>query len=206
MRVGLVGGGYWGSKHLRVCAGLAEIDELVLAELDEKRRESLMAAFPSIDGVATLDELLERVDAVIIATKPGTHASLGRSVLSAGKHCLIEKPMATNLADALELQELATENNVVLMTGHTFEFNPVVDEIKRRIRLDELGKIHYVRSMRLNLGLYQSDVNVVWDLAPHDVSIINFILDDTPSRVTSWANRSRLVARSVQDPRAHDRG
>ena len=190
MRVGLVGGGYWGSKHLRVCAGLPEIDELYLAELDAGRRKSLVGSFPSVRGVESLADMLDDVDAVIIATKPGTHLDLGRQVLSAGKHCLIEKPLATSLDDALELHRLAEENDLVLMTGHTFEFNPVVDELKRRVRSDELGRLNYIRSLRLNLGLYQNDVNVIWDLAPHDVSIINFILDDTPTTVSTWAQTS----------------
>lgn len=190
MHVGLIGGGYWGSKHLRVLAGLEDVDRVTLIELDPARRKSLVGSFPSVDAVDDLDAVLGDLDAVVVATKPETHLPLGRKILEAGKHVLIEKPLVTTLSGAAELCALAEQQGLVLMTGHTFEFNPVVDEVKSLIGSGVLGDIHYIRSLRLNLGLYQSDVNVVWDLAPHDVSIINYLLNEAPARVTAWGRRS----------------
>ncbi len=190
MHIGVVGGGYWGSKHLRVFAGMGDVDQLTLIESVPERRDALVEAFPMVRAVGDLDQVLDELDGVVIATKPKSHVSLGLKVLQAGKHALIEKPMATSVADARELCDVAAANNLVLMAGHTFEFNPVVVELKRRIVDGELGDIHYLRSLRLNLGLYQSDVNVVWDLAPHDVSIINFLLSDSPTTVTAWGHHS----------------
>jgi len=169
---------------------MGDVDELTLIEAMPERRAALVEAFPMVRAVGHLDEVLDDLDGVVIATKPRSHVSLGLKVLRAGKHALIEKPMATSVAEATLLCREAAANDLVLMAGHTFEFNPVVVELKRRIADGQLGDIHYIRSLRLNLGLYQSDVNVVWDLAPHDVSIINFLLDDSPTCVTAWGHHS----------------
>jgi predicted dehydrogenase len=190
MHIGVVGGGYWGSKHLRVFASMADVDQVTLVEAVDERRQSLVEAFPNIGSAAHLDEVLDDLDGVVIATKPRSHISLGLKVLRAGKHALIEKPLATSVAEAQMLCREAEANGLVLMAGHTFEFNPVVIELEKRIREGQLGQIHYLRSLRLNLGLFQSDVNVIWDLAPHDISIINFLLGETPSEVTAWGHRA----------------
>lgn len=190
MHIGVVGGGYWGSKHLRVFAGLPGAQSVTLIEQDEARRKSVLNTFPAVKGAGDLDEVLDDLDGVVIATRAKSHVELGLKVLRAGKHVLIEKPMAVSAAEADLLCREAEANKSVLMAGHTFEFNPVVVELKRRILEGELGRIHYIRCHRLNLGLYQSDVNVIWDLAPHDVSIINYLLDDSPTTVTAWGHRS----------------
>lgn len=190
MHIGVVGGGYWGSKHLRVFAAMPEVQRLTLIETDPEIRKSLVSAFPGVEAVADLDNVLDELDGVVIATKPKSHTALGLKALRAGKHALIEKPMATSVEDATLLCREATKNNLVLMAGHTFEFNPVVVELKKRINSGELGDIHYIRSMRLNLGLYQGDVNVIWDLAPHDISILNYLLDEMPATITAWGHRS----------------
>lgn len=190
MRVGVVGGGYWGSKHLRVFAGMSSVSEVTLIERVPELRAQLAASFPGVRVAADLDDVLDQLDGVVIATKPSSHFELGRKVLEAGKHALIEKPMTTSLADAIRLQGLAQDNGLILMAGHTFEFNPVVVELRRRIEAGELGDIHYMRAMRLNLGLYQGDINVVWDLAPHDFSIMNYLLDDSPTSVTAWGHQA----------------
>ncbi len=190
MHIGIIGGGYWGSKHLRVFAGMAGVERLTLVEKLESVRKGLVGSFPMVEAVSDLDDVLDDLDAVVIATKPKTHSELGLKALRAGKHVLIEKPMATSVAEAALLCHEADANGLVLMAGHTFEFNPVVVELKRRIDASELGDIHYIRSLRLNLGLYQSDVNVVWDLAPHDISIINYLLDESPTTVTAWGHQS----------------
>jgi predicted dehydrogenase len=190
MHLAVIGGGYWGSKHLRVLAGLSEVQRLTLVEVDEERRKRLTDAFPSVEAAATLAEVIDDIDGAVVATRPTSHVELGLQLLERGKHALIEKPLATSVADAAELCRVARANNAMLMAGHTFEFNPAVMELKKRMDSGELGQIHYMRSLRLNLGLYQSDVNVVWDLAPHDVSIMNHLLDDAPDRVSTWAQAS----------------
>jgi predicted dehydrogenase len=136
---------------------------------------NLQAAFP-------------HVDAVVIATPPQTHAELALLAVREGKHVLVEKPLATSLLDAELLVEAARGADVVTMVGHTFQYNPAVRELRRRLVSGELGRIYYIHSARLNLGLYRPDVNVVWDLAPHDVSILNYLLGSQPDAVMAWGD------------------
>ena len=133
---------------------------------------------------------------MIVATPPETHCDVALKCLRAGKHVLLEKPIAKSTSEALLLVEEARRSNLTLMPGHTFEFNPAVHELKRRIVGGELGRIHYIHSSRLNLGLYRPDVNVVWDLAPHDISIMNYLLDSVPTTVAGWAS---LNAGEIED-------
>ena len=123
---------------------------------------------------------------LIIASPPQSHAELALEALRAGKHVLVEKPLATCAEDARVLVREAERQDRILMVGHTFEFNPAVIELRRRLQRGDLGDIYYVHSSRLNLGLFRRDVNVVWDLAPHDVSILNYILGSFPTAVTAW--------------------
>ena len=147
-----------------------------------------MAAFPASIAYQDLDTALPDVDAVIVASPPHTHCDVALKCLRAGKHVLLEKPIAKSISEALLLVDEARGSNLILMPGHTFEFNPAVHELKRRIVGGELGRIHYIHSSRLNLGLYRPDVNVVWHLAPHDISIMNYLLDLAPSTVAGWAS------------------
>jgi predicted dehydrogenase len=187
MRVGVVGCGYWGSKHVRVLDSAAGVDRAVIIEPDDERRADLSMKFPRAGSAATLKEGLEQVDAVVIATPARTHAALARIAMEAGKHVLVEKPMATSTADAVDLGRLAADQGTTLMVGHTFEHHAAVHALKDVITRGSLGDLRYLSSARLNLGLYQPDVNVIWDLAPHDVSIINFLLDSVPRSVDCWA-------------------
>jgi predicted dehydrogenase len=187
-RIGVVGCGYWGAKHVRVLSGLHHVGGLAVIEQDAGRRHDIVAAFPAVRAFADLEAALPHLDAVIIATPPRSHAELALIALRQGKHVLIEKPMATTLADARLLVEEARRAGVVLMVGHTFEFNAAVRELKRRLERGELGSVYYIHSARLNLGLYRSDVNVVWDLAPHDIAILNYLLGSVPTAVTAWGS------------------
>lgn len=189
MRVGVLGCGYWGSKHLRVLQSLPEVDGVVAIDTREDVRRDLLSSSDRLTAAASLEDALDSVDALVIATRPATHASLGLQAIEAGKHVLIEKPLATSSDDALRLIDAAEVADVTLMVGHTFEFNAGVWELKSLVQGQELGQIYYMDAARLNLGLYQSDVNVVWDLAPHDVSIMNYILDAVPSGVEAWGSR-----------------
>jgi predicted dehydrogenase len=186
MRVGVVGCGYWGAKHVRVLSGLPEVDNVVIIEPDDGRREQLHREHPTTSTARSLTEGLPMVDAVVIATPARTHSTLAHIVLDAGKHALVEKPMATSARDAVSLARLADERGLTLMVGHTFEHHEAVQTLQHIVQSGELGDLRYLTSSRLNLGLYQSDVNVVWDLAPHDVSIMNYLLGEAPTSVNCW--------------------
>jgi predicted dehydrogenase len=138
---------------------------------------------------ASLEDALPHVDAVVIATPPASHAPLALKAIAAGKHVLIEKPMATTTDAARLIIDAAAAAGVVLMPGHTFEHNAAVNKLRDLVRGGHLGKLFYLDSARLNLGLYQRDVNVILDLAPHDISILNFVLGALPTTVTVWASR-----------------
>ncbi len=189
MRVGVVGCGYWGSKHVRVLHGISGIDRVVAVDSSEDRLTELARSFPNTVLHSSIGSALPDVDALIVATPPRTHAGLAIRAMAAGKSVLIEKPMATSSADARLLIEEADRRSVVLMVGHTFEHNSAVWKLRELVQGGELGHVHYLDSARLNLGLYQSDVNVIWDLAPHDVSIFNFVLGAEPSSVQAWGSR-----------------
>lgn len=189
IRVAVVGCGYWGSKHSRVLHALDEVDQVVHVDRREDRLGALARAFPGARGFATLQAALPFVDAVVVATPPTRHLPLALSALRAGKHVLVEKPMTTTSADARRLIDAAAEAGRTLMVGHTFEYNAAVWKLRELVRSGELGDLYYIDTARLNLGLYQSDVNVVMDLAPHDVSIINHLLGRTPVAVEAWGSR-----------------
>lgn len=188
LAVAVVGCGYWGSKHVRVLSTLPEVARVIVVDPNPKIRDAIVAAFPGVEGASELGNVLSQVQAVIVATPPKNHAEVALLALRAGKHVLIEKPLTTTLAEARTLVAAALEQGTVLMAGHTFEFNPAVRELRRRMDEGELGTIHYIHSARLNLGLYRSDVNVVWDLAPHDISIMNYLLRSTPTVVGAWGS------------------
>jgi predicted dehydrogenase len=144
-----------------------------------------------VEKVATsLDQVLDRVDAVVVATPPGSHHDVAVQAMHAGKHVLVEKPMAVSIADAEAMVAAAHANEVQLTVGHTFEYNPAVRQLRDIIRSGQLGRVLYVDSARLSLGLYQSDVNVIWDLAPHDISITSYLLDELPVSTSVWAQRN----------------
>ncbi len=190
VHVTVVGYGYWGSKHVRVLSAMPDV-EVSVVDTDPERLREVAVFRPSLGMISTdLDAVLDRTDAVLVATSPATHAGIGLRALHAGKHVLIEKPLATTVADAEELVAAAAANDVQLMVGHTFEYNPAVRRLRELIRDGELGRVLSIDTARLNLGLYRSDVNVIWDLAPHDISITSYLLDEMPVSVSVWAQRN----------------
>ncbi len=188
LRVGVVGCGYWGSKHVRVLSSLTGVEQVIAIEPREQRRRELSKAFSGLPSFTSLEPALEHVDAVIVATPPSTHVPLALAAIAAGKHVLVEKPLAMSVAGAQEVIGEAAANGVTLMVGHTFEYNAGVWKLREIVENNELGKLYYIDTARLNLGLYQSDVNVVWDLAPHDISITNYVLGSQPSVVQTWGS------------------
>ena len=189
IRIGVIGCGYWGSKHVRVLHGLDGVAEVALIDERIGRLESFARSYPSDPGYTTLDAALPHVDAVIVATPPTSHVSLALKAMRAGKHVLVEKPLATTNVDAERLVATSYDVGATLMVGHTFEYNSAVWKLQSLIQSQALGDLYYLDSARLNLGLYQSDVNVVYDLAPHDVSIMNHLLGRHPDSVQAWAAR-----------------
>ena len=197
LRLAVVGCGYWGAKHVRVLSSLPGVKDVVVVDPDATRRTAVASVLRTAEAYDSVEAALPHVDAVVVATPPRSHAEVALAALRQGKHVLVEKPLATSLADACRLIHEAKKQGVVLMSGHTFEFNPAVRELRSRVSRGELGTIRYLSSARLNLGLYRQDVNVVWDLAPHDVSIMNFVLGSTPTSVQAWGSMN--VRRGVED-------
>jgi predicted dehydrogenase len=189
MRLGVVGCGYWGSKHVRVLHSVPEVEQVIGIDPRRERLRELKRDFPALKTFEQLDEALNDVDAIIVATPPETHARVGMAAMQAGKSVLIEKPLATSTIDARQLVDMADRLGLVLGVGHTFEYNAAVWKLRDLVDSGDLGNVHYIDSARLNLGLYQADVNVIWDLAPHDVSICNYVLGSKPSRVEAWGCR-----------------
>lgn len=185
MNVGVIGYGYWGSKHVRVLCSLPGTEVHVI-EADPRRRELAQIAFPAVQASDSLESALGDLDALIVATPPRSHAPLAMQAVEAGVHVLIEKPLARTSAEAEELVETAEARGLVLMAGHTFEYNAAVTHLKQTLDSGVLGSVYYLDSSRRNLGLYQSDVNVIWDLAPHDISISNYLIGETPGSVRAW--------------------
>ncbi|MGY1812811.1 Gfo/Idh/MocA family protein [Blastococcus sp. SYSU D00820] len=186
-RIAVVGYGYWGSKHVRVLSTMPGV-AVTVVDASPARLAEAAARYPAADLCTDLGEALRNVDAVVVATPPGSHAALARQALEAGRHVLVEKPLTTSVEDAQMLVETAKRRGVQLMVGHTFEYNAAVWKLRELVRSGALGRILYVDTARLSLGRYQSDVNVIWDLAPHDISIVSYILDDLPTSAAVWAH------------------
>jgi len=197
LQIAVLGCGYWGSKHVRVLQGLADVERVIAVDQDVDRLISLQKVLPGLTSRTRLEDALDEVDAVVVATPPRSHAPIAMRILEAGKHALVEKPLATSSAEARELVATAEARGLTLMVGHTFEHNPAVWKLRELVESGVVGDVLYVDSARLNLGLYQPDVNVIWDLAPHDISIFNFVLRSAPSSVHAWG--SMHAHRSLED-------
>ena len=189
LRIGVVGGGYWGSKHVRALSSIDAVEKVVVIDPSRPRAEALARAFSNVDTYPALPCALDEVDAVVIATPPGTHTPLALEAIQAGKHVLVEKPLAVSVLDARSMVEASRRAGVVLMVGHTFAYHSAVRTLRDMVQDRTIGDPYYLDSARLNLGLYQHDTNVIFDLAPHDVSICNFVLDARPVKVECWASR-----------------
>jgi predicted dehydrogenase len=175
VRVGLAGLGYWGPNLLRNASELENVDVLAVCDLDQRALDRHGRRYPHVAKTRDFDDLLgEAIDAVIVATPIATHFDLARRALLAGKHVLVEKPLACDVDDAQELRRLARERDLVVMPGHTFLYSPPVLAIKRLLDAGELGRVHFATSSRVNLGIHQRDNSVVRDLAPHDFSILTY--------------------------------
>ena len=182
IKVGLVGYGYWGPNLARNFSISPHFELTALAEPRAERRERALAQYPALRPHDAGEELIAAsdIEAVAIATPVATHFTFAEQALRLGKHVLVEKPLASSVPEGEELAALAARQGVTLMVDHTFLFTGAVQAIRRLYQGGELGRISYYDSMRVNLGLFQPDVNVLWDLGPHDLSIMDFILEEEP--------------------------
>jgi predicted dehydrogenase len=182
--VAVVGAGYWGPNLVRNFHASEDWAVRCVVDPDRARLERLLRIYPTVAGFDALEQALSdaRVDAVALATPPRTHRELAVRAIDAGKHVLVEKPLAESYRDAEDLCERARRAGVRLMTDHTFLYTGSVEKLRSLREQGDLGKVYYIDSTRVNLGLFQQS-NVLWDLAPHDVSIINYVLDEIPTSV-----------------------
>jgi predicted dehydrogenase len=187
IRIGVIGYGYWGPKLVRNFAELDGTHVAWVVDPQHERLASVASRYPAIRTSADYRDVIgdPSIDAVAIATPVLTHFELGMAALRAGKHVLMEKPLASTSDDASRLLEEASRRRLVLMVDHTFVFTPAVQKIRELTQAGELGQIHYYDSVRINLGLFQHDVNVLWDLAVHDLSIMDFVLARQPVAVSA---------------------
>jgi predicted dehydrogenase len=187
LRVAAIGCGYWGPNVIRNLDALPDVELCWVSDADLTRAATVAARYPSSRPTSGTDAIFEDpcVDAVYIATPVSTHSVLVERALHAGKHVLVEKPLATTVDDADALARMAADRGLTLMVGHTFIFSPPVRKVKDLIDSGQIGPIYYVETTRVNLGLFQKDVSVLWDLGPHDLSILMYWLDEVPSAVSA---------------------
>ena len=193
-RVAVVGLGYWGPNLVRNFYELTEFELAWVCDLREERLSTIGRRYPMVATTTSFDEVLSdpSVEAVAIATHVSSHYALALQALAAGKHVFVEKPLAASVAEATELIAATDQARRVLMPGHTFLYSPPVNVIKGLIDAGDLGDIYFVTTSRVNLGLHQPDVSVVWDLAPHDFSILRYWLQETPLSASA-ISRSCIV-------------
>jgi predicted dehydrogenase len=182
----VVGLGYWGPNWVRNLHQLQCASRLVCCDLDNERRQNIRRHHPGVRVTADLDDVLgdREIEAVVVATPVSTHFEVARRCLAAGKSVLVEKPLAMSRRHTAELSRLARETGRTLMVGHTFEYSAPVRKARDLIKSGELGDIFYISSVRANLGVFQRDINVVWDLGTHDISIILLLLGEMPYAVS----------------------
>jgi len=191
LRFGIIGWGYWGPKIARNLDSLPYAKVTMVADLDTNRLAALtLNQYQTWVQTTTqvVDIFHSNIDGIVIATPVRTHYRLAKEALLYGKHVLVEKPLTDNVAEAEELVALAEQQQRVLMVGHTFEYSPAVNELRKLLQSGDLGKIYRIEAERVNLGLFRSDVNVIWDLAPHDMSILLYLLGKKPVQIRVQAH------------------
>ena len=199
VNIAVVGCGYWGPNLIRNFRSLPDCQLKVMCDLSQQRLQHMAQVYPEVEASTSFEGVLKdpEVDGVAIATAVRFHFPMAKASLLAGKHTFIEKPMASSAAECEELIEIAARQGLTLMVGHTFLYSPSVRKIKEIVHTGDIGEIRYICARRLNLGLFQKDINVAWDLAPHDISIILYIMEETP--VTVNCSGSTHVTPKIED-------
>ena len=197
VKIGVVGCGYWGPNLIRNFTQLPDT-KISCCDLSEERLRQMKNLFYDIEIFTDYDKMLSSsVEAVVISTPVATHYELAKKAILAGKHVLIEKPITKTAKEAMELIKLAENKKVILMVDHTFEYVPSVKKIKEIIKDGQLGEVYTINTTRVNLGLFQKDINVLLDLAPHDISILRYLLDEEPVSVRAFAES--FINPKIQD-------
>ncbi|MBV8695346.1 MAG: Gfo/Idh/MocA family oxidoreductase [Ktedonobacteraceae bacterium] len=198
LRFGVIGWGYWGPKIARNLDSLPHASVEMVVDTDPNRLASVALIQPWAQATTDVRKLFRStIDAVVVATPVHTHYKLAKEALLHGKHVLVEKPLAASVEQAEELVALAQQQDRILMVGHIFEYSPAVNELRKLVQAGDLGKIYCVETERLNLGLFRNDINVIWDLAPHDISILLYLFGETPQDI-------RVQADAHVQPHIHD--
>ncbi|MBL8133807.1 MAG: Gfo/Idh/MocA family oxidoreductase [Anaerolineae bacterium] len=199
VNIAVIGSGYWGPNLIRNIAGLPNAALHTVCDLNPKALTQNAQRYPGTRTTPDYAAVLADPDvhAVVLATPAHLHAEMARAAIESGKHVMVEKPLSLRADDAQALVALAAAKNVRLMVGHVFIYNPAVVMLRKLVQQDDLGKMLYVYSARLNLGIVRDDLNAMWNLAPHDFSIINYVLDSAPVRVS--ARGFRLLGRKLED-------
>ncbi len=192
IKIGVIGCGQWGPNHIRVFSQMANSQAAMCADLDKNRLKAIKDLYPQVIATTDYKEILKSkdVDAVCIASPTATHYQFTKEALEHGKHVLCEKPLSLKPEECKKLQELADKKEKILMVGHVFLFNSGINKLKEYLQADELGRIYYAYSLRTNLGPFRYDVNALWDLAPHDISIFNYLFDSSPVNVSARGQKS----------------
>jgi predicted dehydrogenase len=187
LKIGLIGYGYWGINLLRNFMNTPQCTVKTVCDARPERLQAAQRAFPSVGVTTSVNDLLQdtQIDAVVVVTPVFLHYELTKKALENGKHVLVEKPFTASTVEAIELINLAQQKNLKIMVDHTFLFTGSVQKLKALTVSGELGEIQYFDSVRINLGLFQPDVNVIWDLAPHDISILNHLVKEKPISVNA---------------------
>ena len=185
--VAVIGCGYWGMNYVRIFTELLQTHVVVVCDQRPERLQEVARRFSEMKLTTSLDEalMLPDVEGVVVCTEPTSHWPVVEKCLSAGKHVLVEKPITVRSEDAEALIKRASSAGLTLMVGHTFVYNPGVRKVKSYLQNQEAGQIYYLYAQRTNLGPIRNDVNALWDLAPHDISIFNYLLDCTPEWVSA---------------------
>lgn len=193
----MIGAGVWGRNHVRTLATMSDVELACVCDLSAAVRERTARAFPGVFVTESVDALLDRVDAVVVATTARTHAALGLQALRAGKPVLIEKPFALTGADALALAEESERRKVPALVGHLLEFHPVVDRLRSMVQAGSFGEVYYLYSQRLNLGQVRPDENALWSFGPHDISVALYLLGEAPQSVSAQGHS--YLQRGIED-------
>jgi predicted dehydrogenase len=199
VKAALLGYGYWGPNLARNLHQRLGTDWVACVDLDASRRDAMAKRYPWVRPLASVEEALSdpAIDAVVVATPARSHAPLAADALAAGKHVLVEKPLALSTAEAVALTRQAERAGLVLMVGHTFEYNPAVTKMRALLESGELGDLWYLHAQRVNLGRIQNDINALWSIGPHDVSIANYLVGAAPRWVS--ARGARYLHTELED-------
>jgi UDP-2-acetamido-3-amino-2,3-dideoxy-glucuronate N-acetyltransferase len=199
LKIAVLGAGRWGKNHVRTASSILKPEQIVVLDFDESRKSIVNEINENIIFTANVSEIIEDQDisGVIISTPAETHYDMTRKFLEAGKNVLVEKPISLRVEEAEHLVRLADEKKLILMVGHVLLYHPAVLKIKEEIEKGRIGELQYIYSNRLNLGAIRSEENILWSFAPHDISVMQFIVKEEPSYVT--ANGATFVQQGIED-------